>query len=451
MEADFRGEIDGTAVSLHGKLGPFAALFDPGTPYPVSLQGEVAGRKTAVSLELRRDDKVVSLQDLDAAFGSSHVKGKVEIHDTSPKSTWTVNLASTALDLDELPVSRVATPAAKPAATAGSTRLVFNDAALSFDALRALDANGEVTIDRLTLPGGRKVDRVRARFSLRDGKLDATGVQAASYGGTITGSVAVDATRGRSPLITLRLDGRDLDLSALLAAAGTKRDVSGGRTTVAIDVTMRGDSPHQWMSGINGRALAVVGPATLVNSKLDPGVTFDRLAEAVNPFRAVNPSTELRCAVIRLPLAAGVAQVDRSIAFETREIDASMSGTLDFRNETLDLSIRPRVRQGIPIEIPQIAELVRFRGTFLAPTVSVDAVASAAAIARVGAAIGTGGLSILGESLLAQVGAGTGACEVALGKAESGSANTAAAPAKSTGSSNPIEGIGSAIKGLFQR
>src|SRR6185436_15327002 len=126
-------------------------------------------------------------------------------------------------------------------------------------------------------------------------------------------------------------------------------------------------------------------------------------------------------AVIRLPLAGGVAQVDRSIAFETKEIDATMSGTLDFRNETLDLSIRPRVRQGIPIEIPQIAELVRFRGPFTAPTVSVDAVASATAIARIGAAIGTGGLSVLGETLLKAGSAGAGACDVALGKGDGSS------------------------------
>jgi hypothetical protein len=46
------------------------------------------------------------------------------------------------------------------------------------------------------------------------------------------------------------------------------------------------------VSGINGRAQAVVGRATLVNTKLDPAVTFDRLAEAVNPFRKVSPSTD---------------------------------------------------------------------------------------------------------------------------------------------------------------
>ena len=77
-----------------------------------------------------------------------------------------------------------------------------------------------MTIDRLILPGGRALDRVHARFSLRDGKLDAPAVQVSAYGGTISGAVAVDATRGRAPAIALRLEGRGLDLAALLAVAG---------------------------------------------------------------------------------------------------------------------------------------------------------------------------------------------------------------------------------------
>ena len=94
-----------------------------------------------------------------------------------------------------------------------------------------------------------------------------------------------------------------------------------------------------------------------------------------------------------------------------------------------------------------------FAGPFLAPTVTVDAMASATAIARIGAAIGTGGLSVLGESILAQVGAstGTGACEVALGKTGPATTSAAAATGQVRRSSNPIEGIGNALKGLFQR
>jgi uncharacterized protein involved in outer membrane biogenesis len=452
IEAEFRGTVDGTPAALTGKLGSFAALSDRSAPYPMSLQGEIAGRKTTVAVTLHRGDRLVQLQDIDVTFGSSNVKGRVDVRDEGSKSTWTVNLASSAFDVADLPAPRVAAPAAKPAAShAASSRFVFSEATISFDALRTQNASGEVTIGRLTLADRRTLDRIHAKFTLRDGKLDAPAVQASAFGGTVSGSLAVDATRARAPAIALRLNGRELDLAALLAAAGVARQVRGGKTNVDIDVTMHGDSPHQWMNGINGNARAVVGPASLVNAKADPAVAFDRLAEAVNPFRAVKPTTELQCAVIRLPLAAGVAQIDRSIAMETSEIDASMSGTLDFRSETIDLSIRPRIRQGIPIEIPQIAELVRFRGPFTAPTVTVDAMASAAAIARIGAAIGTSGLSVLGESILARSSAGTGACDVALGKSVPAAAQSAADTPKRGSPPTGADDLGKALKGLFGR
>jgi hypothetical protein len=207
------------------------------------------------------------------------------------------------------------------------------------------------------------------------------------------------------------------------------------------------------MSGVNGRARAVVGPATLVNAKLDPNIWFDRIAQLVNPFRTVQPSTEMHCAVVRLPLAGGVARIDRSIAVETRELDVSVSGTLDFRNETLDLSIKPRVRQGIPIDIPQIAELVRFHGPFTAPTVGVDAMASAATIARIGAAVGTGGLSIIGETLLSGVthggDGGSGSCAIALGKADTASASRTEGSKPATATAPVADDLGKALGKLF--
>lgn len=455
VSTEFKGTVDGIAVALDGNVGPIATLSDRGTPYPVRLKGEVAERKTAIAFDLKRDDKGMVLEGLDLVHGASDIKGKIDIRDTGPKSVLTVNLTSNSLDLNELTAERKSAPtvktAAKPAAASpGGSQRVFSDVPVSFEALRGRNGTGDIAIDRLVLTGGRKVERLRSRFSLADGKLDASQVQAAGYGGTITGSVSIDA-RTKAPAIAVKLDGRELDLAALLAAAGVNREVKGGKTTVAIDLAMRGNSPHQWVSSAGGRVQAVVGPATLVNTKIDPGVTFDRLFEAVNPFRAVKPSTELKCAVVRLPLANGVANVDRSIALETRELDVSMSGKLDFRSETLDLSIRPKVRQGIPIEIPQIAELVRFTGSFTAPTVSVDAMASATAIARIGAAIGTGGLSVLGETLLSKAGSGAGACDVALGKAGAAAPTSASGPAKSGTSSNPIEGIGNALKGLFPK
>ena len=189
----------------------------------MAVQGEVGGKKTAIALKMTRDDKLVALQDIDVAFGSSDVKGKVDIRDSGPEDRVDREPDARPRSISPIFRRRAPVPAAKPAASGRSTHFVFSDAPVPFDALRAHDANGDMTIDRLILAGGRVLNRVRARFSLRDGKLDAPRCRPAAYGGTITGSVAIDATRGEAPAIALRLEGRGLDLAALLAIGRRRR------------------------------------------------------------------------------------------------------------------------------------------------------------------------------------------------------------------------------------
>ena len=111
---------------------------------------------------------------------------------------------------------------------------------------------------------------------------------------------------------------------------------------------------------------------------------MSQLAGALDPLQSVDAATELRCAVFRLPLSDGIARVDRSIAAETGKIAASASGTLNFRDETLDLSVQPQIRQGVKIDVSQFASLVRIRGRFDKPAVAIDAAQSAQMIAKLG-------------------------------------------------------------------
>ena len=77
-----------------------------------------------------------------------------------------------------------------------------------------------MTIGELTLDDGRKLTEVRARFTLKDGRLDAPELRAKMYGGTVDGSLRIDATHPADPAIALVAHGAALDLGALLAAGG---------------------------------------------------------------------------------------------------------------------------------------------------------------------------------------------------------------------------------------
>ena len=410
----FRGRINDTTVAVEGDFGPLDQLLGRRWPYPVAVQGEVSGKKAMVDTRMSVQDNAIVLNDLQLGAGTSRLTGQMTLTTGGPRPKLAFKLAAPTLTLTDLELTAQANVAAARAAAAKS-HYAFKETPTDLSALRSLDATGDLAIDKLLLPDGRHLDQVRVQLALQNGQLDVPVLQAAALGGSAQARLHIDASHAQ-PALTAHLEARELDLQAILALFDVQRQIRGGKTEVKADIATHGTSPRQWASDASGTFTAVVGPASLGNSGIDSAL--DKVAEAVNPFRKVDAATELQCAVVRLPLKNGVATVDRSIAAETNKLAASASGTLDFRSETLDLQIKPQIRQGIPINVSQVAELVRVRGPFTAPTIGIDPAASIATVARLGAAVQTGGLSILGESLLAPQAADAGApCQIALGRA----------------------------------
>lgn len=447
VSARFRGTIDDVSVAIEGDLGPLALLAQRRWPYPVSLKGQVGGHDAALVTKLRVEDNTVSLDPLDVAAGKSKLGGRMQVTTGKPRPKLKFNLSAPALALADLPL---AAPAhSPPAKAAAKSRYVFSEQPIGFSGLKAVDATGDIALDALVLPDGQRLEHVRVQIGLQNGVLDVPVIQASALGGTLAAQLKVDANREADPALALKVDAKNLDLAAILAAFDIKRDVRGGKTSVSTDIAARGVSPRHWASSANGILTAIVGPASLGHPKGDADSAFNRMADAVNPFRKMDTSTELHCAVVRLPLRDGVANVDRSIAIETDKLGASASGTLDFRNETLDLSIKPQLRQGISINVAEIAQLVRFHGPFTSPTVAIDAVATAATVARIGAAVSTGGASLLGEALLSRGAGDSGApCQVALGRTAPSAASAGKAAAKTN---VPAEDVSKALNRLLGR
>ena len=443
----FRGKVNDTAVALEGDFGPLDQLMRQRWPYPVTVQGEINGKKASVGTQVTVQGNVVGLDELKIGSGSSAMTGKMAVVTGSPRSKLTFKLDAPTFSFADFAFPAQAVVAAKAAA---ASKYVFSDAPIDVAALKDFDAEGEITIGALSLPDGRHLDQVHLQLTLVNGKLDVPVMQATALGGTVLGRLQLDASRASDAVLSLHVDAKNLDLGALLAAAGVKRELHGGKTEVKADISARGASPRQWASSADGNVIVVVGPATVVSPKGSTDVPLDRLLEATNPFRNVDPSTQLHCAVVRLPLKNGVATIDRSIAGETSKLGATASGTVDFRNETLDLSIKPQIRQGIPIAVPQVAQLVRFHGPFTSPSVGIDATATAATVARLGAAVYTGGLSIIGESLIAQATADPAApCQIALGHGPA--VTTAAAKPAANPAATAAQDVGKAVGRLFGR
>lgn len=449
ISGEFRGTVDGVPVAVKANVGSRAALMAQQWPWPIEVKGEIAGRDATLATKLTAAQNTTRLDDLTLGFGDLVVQGNVAIDRSAarPRYVIDVRMPRFAPEALALPASAAAKPAAaKPAAAPASRRLI-PDQPLPLAALREVDAQGRIAIGSLALAHGQALERLDLRFRLDAGRLEVTELTGAGLGGTIAARGTIDARDASNAALELRVEGRDLELKPVLALAGSPREVSGGKTRVTLDAKASGASPHDWAATMNGTAVVLVGPAQLRNPSSGSSATLDRVGEALNPFRKKQSATELRCAVVRLAVRDGVARVERTIAAETAELGVSATGTVDLRNETIDLALKPQLRQGIPIDVTGLADIVRVRGPFDNPQLGVDPVKSAESVARIGAAIGTGGWSLLGETLLNAGAASDSPCAIALG-AKPAPAQTAPSAAQKS----PLPGdVGKALGRLFGR
>ncbi len=446
IAAQFDGTVDDVAIAVEGTLGPLESLVQQRWPFPVALKGKVQDRETVVSTKIAKEADTYVLNELDLRVGPNTVAGQFSIVTGGARPKLVFGLAATTFAMADLPLA-VAAPAATTAPP-GRSGKIFAETPVDLSLLRAVDADGRIAIGKLVLANGRTVDNVKVQVALAGGRLKVSEFSASAWGGALVGTATIDAAKADAPALNVQVNGNGFDLGTVLTELGLPREVSGGRLDVAVDLAMRGTSPHAWASSATGNVRADVGRATLTNAKVDMTNPVNRLLSAINPFRERDPSTILLCAVVRLPFSGGVARVDRSIGMETNKLGVLASGTLDLRNETLDFALQPKVNSGIPLDIPNLAELVRLAGPIRSPEVKVDAQASIAAIASVGAAVGTSGLSVLGQVLWAKVAdGGATACQIAAGQKSAPAATNTSAKAGTA--ANPLEDVGKAIGRLF--
>ncbi len=410
-----------------------------------------------------------AVDDLTAKLGNSDLAGRVAVSLGGQRPRLEARLSSKQIDLDEfLP------PAAKepPAGTekgktetengkeGGAVRL-FSADPLPLDGLKAADAKLAFRAERVKVRGLVLSD-VAVDVALSDGRLVVKPLTVSVAGGRVSGDITLDA-RGAIPRLAVNLDARKVDLGRLLKDMEIT-DVLETRLDATVRIKGGGTSVRAIMAGLDGDILATLGEGRINNKAVDL-VGADLLTEvftSLNPLATKDDYTRLTCAVVRMAIRNGVATADKGIAVETKKMNVIGSGTVNLKTEKLDLAVRPRPKEGLGISLGGLAGLVRIKGTLAEPRVGIDEMGVVKTGLAVGAALATGGLSLIAQGLFDKATEGAPPCQVALGKVSPATASTAPAqqpappPAAKTEEKGVLEtltkgvseGIGGIVKGV---
>jgi len=339
--------------------------------------------------------------------GETDLSGDVQVKLLEDKPAVEVNLSSNLVDLTALSSGED-----KGDDKAVSSDKLFSDDPLVLDALKQLDA--KVNFDAKTVKTtGAILQDISLVLDLSDGHLRVLPLKAGFAGSQINGEFDLNARNANAVLATkLQVNGFKLTKVDAL-----KEAISGGNTDVFIQAKGQGSSVRQLMAGLNGKAIVKVAESQIADGTLDIlGADFvTELVNLLNPFSKEEKGTELACAVVNFKIRDGIATADKGIAIRTGKMNIVGDGTINLKTEKLDIGITPEARTGLGISLTDLVGLVRVGGTLAEPSALVDKAAVLGAGLSTGAAVATGGLSVVAEGLIDRAVAEENPCQVALG------------------------------------
>lgn len=368
-------------------------------PNPVDLVGS-----------LRHDASGIYLEGLDLASGETRIQGSVDVrfpgsNDELPH----VRVDATAPDLHLADLGLDTAPDAETTAEAASRTSYFSTAPLSLKSLATFDLDLDLDVGTLH---SKAIDyqSVSFRGQGRGGVVEIASTQRMLGGGESSLELHIDSSAARPAVsVNVLLDGIDPGRLRALEDSG---DEYSGDIDVEIEIAGHGDSVHEIMSGADGHLLVRINSAVLPNRQLNL-LSADVLFEVfriVNPFDRQARNMEIECGVVGFVVRGGKAVADKSIVIKGSRLLIIGEGEIDLGSERLALVMRPKAQEGIGLSTSGLVKFIGVGGTLSAPEYRTDPKGLLMTGASIGAAVASGGMSLLLQNMFDRLTTGGKEC-----------------------------------------
>ena len=184
-------------------------------------------------------------------------------------------------------------------------------------------------------------------------------------------------------------------------------------TSVSIELNSKGASPRELAAVANGRVLLTQGSGKLSNTLLKnvSGDIVAQLVSALNPFAKHEDFSNWDCTVVSVHFVDGLAGIDGLLA-QGEKVMIVGGGAIDLKTEKLDLEFNTKPRAGVGVSADMfVTSFVKLTGTLASPGIGLN---KKGALLSTGAAVATGGLSVLVTGIYDRVTAEGDHCEESL-------------------------------------
>lgn len=317
---------------------------------------------------LKREGDTYSYENFKGTIGSTDVAGSAKYVLRKPRPLLSADLQSQKLDVADLGplvgakgVTRSAaeadrsTPAgngsrnapaaktkvgARRSSGAGEADRILPATAFNLEKLNSMDADVRLTASRLRFPGQVPLENFATRARLESGVLALEPLNFRFAGGDIVAQVVLDASK--EPLAgSISADFKRVKLSQLFPTLEKLKE-SGGSLGAQVRLNGRGNSIAALLGSSNGTVTAAMAGGRV--SELAVWLVNLNGGELIPLLFGGDRPTPVRCAAAALDVKNGVGTIT-TFVFDTEESRITGGGTVDLRNERIDVTLRPEAKK----------------------------------------------------------------------------------------------------------
>jgi uncharacterized protein involved in outer membrane biogenesis len=416
-----KGQYQGLPLAVHGTGGPVLALRDEAMPYPLKIDAKIGHtaaqadgtitsltKITAIDLNLvLRGDSLADLfpligivlpetpaystngrlmhsehkwryENFGGTIGKSDIAGTLQV-DTGGKRTFMQGeLVSKLLDLTDLgPLigakkGSLAEAAKQPAPSSGQTTVisakarVLPDEPFNTDRWGTMDADVKLRAKSIHRAKALPIEDLVVHLKLRDSVLTLNPLNFGLAGGDLVAVISLDGQK--DPIKAhAKVQAKKLLLAKLFPTVDLSKS-SIGQINGAFDLTGEGNSVARMLATSNGKLGLVIAGGEISNEMVEI-IGLDLWEWLKFKVKGDQP-TQIRCGVADFGVKNGVMGAN-ALVLDTVDTNIGGAGTIDFRKETLDLTLNPQPKDKSPVSL---RGPIHIRGTLAKPDVQLDKV-----------------------------------------------------------------------------